>query len=116
MDEFDPNTFGHDYLGIEPEDIQRSINNRLVYTKGKDPYTAIDRDWMQALCYVVRDRLIERWMETHRNYYRKGAKRVYYLSLEFLIGRSLGNALLNIGFRDNVAQALQSLGMDLEKL
>ena len=116
MDEFDPNTFGHDYLGIEPEDIQRSLNNRLVYTKGKDPYTAIDRDWMQALCYVVRDRLIERWMETHRNYYRRGAKRVYYLSLEFLIGRSLSNALLNIGFRDNVDKALQALGMDLERL
>lgn len=116
MDEFDPNIFGHDYLGIEPTDIQRSVNNRLVYTKGKDPYTATERDWMQALCYVVRDRLIERWMETHRNYYRKGAKRIYYLSLEFLIGRSLNNALLNIGFRDNAAQALQALGMDLEKL
>ena len=59
MDEFDPNIFGHDYLGIEPADIQRSVNNRLVYTKGKDPYTATERDWMQALCYVVRDRLIE---------------------------------------------------------
>ncbi|HEB96539.1 MAG TPA: glycogen/starch/alpha-glucan phosphorylase [Sedimenticola thiotaurini] len=116
MSEFDPDIFEHDYLGTDPKDIQLSINNRLVYTIGKDPYTAVDRDWLQALSYTVRDRLIERWMETHRNYYRRGAKRVYYLSLEFLIGRSLNNALLNIGFRDNTATALNRLGMNLEAL
>ena len=116
MSEFDPDIFEHDYLGTDPEDIQLSINNRLVYTIGKDPYTAVDRDWLQALSYTVRDRLIERWMETHRNYYRRGSKRVYYLSLEFLIGRSLNNALLNIGFRDNTARALNRLGLDLEAL
>ncbi len=116
MSEFQPDIEQHQYLGSEPEDIQRSLNNRLVYTIGKDPYTAVDYDWMKALCYVVRDRLIERWMETHRNYYRQQKKRVYYLSLEFLIGRSLNNALLNIGFRDNTAEALKELGMNLEVL
>jgi len=116
MSEFDPDIFEHDYLGTDPEDIQLSINNRLVYSIGKDPYTAVDRDWLQALSYTVRDRLIERWMETHRNYYRHGSKRVYYLSLEFLIGRSLNNALLNVGFRDHTAQALDRLGLNLEAL
>ncbi len=116
MSDINYDIFEHDYLGIEPEDIQHSLNNRLVYTIGKDPYTAVDRDWLQALSYSVRDRLIERWMETHRNYYRQGSKRVYYLSLEFLIGRSLNNALLNLGFHDNAALALQRMGLDLEAL
>ena len=116
MSEFQPDIQDHQFLGTAPEDIQRSLNNRLVYTIGKDPYTAVDHDWMKALSYVVRDHLIERWMETHRSYYRQQKKRVYYLSLEFLIGRSLNNALLNIGFRDNTAAALQELGMNLEVL
>ncbi|OOZ37812.1 glycogen/starch/alpha-glucan phosphorylase [Solemya velesiana gill symbiont] len=116
MSNFDPDTFKHDYLGTEPDDIQLSINNRLVYTIGKDPYTAVAHDWLQALSYITRDRLIERWMETHRSYYRTGAKRVYYLSMEFLIGRSLNNALLNIGFRENCEEALKQLGLDLEEL
>ncbi|MES9873269.1 MAG: glycogen/starch/alpha-glucan phosphorylase [Candidatus Sedimenticola sp. 6PFRAG7] len=116
MSDFDPDAFKHDYLGTEPDDIQLSINNRLVYTIGKDPYTAVAHDWLQALSYITRDRLIERWMETHRRYYRTGAKRVYYLSMEFLIGRSLNNALLNIGFRENCEQALKQLGLDLEEL
>ncbi|MET0086803.1 MAG: glycogen/starch/alpha-glucan phosphorylase [Sedimenticola sp.] len=116
MTDFHPDAFKHDYLGTEPEDIQLSINNRLVYTIGKDPFTAVAEDWLHALSYITRDRLIERWMETHRNYYRTGAKRVYYLSMEFLIGRSLNNALLNIGFRENCEEALRRLGLDLEEL
>ncbi len=116
MSAIDPNRHDHGYLGTGPEEIRHAINNRLVYSIGKDPFTAVDHDWLQALSYVVRDRLIERWMDTHRNYSRRDCKRVYYLSLEFLIGRSLNNALLNIGFRDNTAQALESLGLDLETM
>ncbi|MEW7977321.1 MAG: glycogen/starch/alpha-glucan phosphorylase [Candidatus Sedimenticola endophacoides] len=116
MSEFDPDALEHDYRGTDPDEIQRSINNRLVYTIGKDPYTAVDHDWLNALSYVVRDRLIERWMETHRSYYRSGTKRIYYLSLEFLVGRSLNNALLNIGFRDSCEEALKRLGLDLEEI
>jgi starch phosphorylase len=116
MSEFNPDKTDLDYLGTDPLSLQRSINNRLVYTIGKDPYTAVGADWLNALSYAVRDRLIERWMETQRSYYRTGAKRIYYLSLEFLIGRSLNNALLNIGFRDKCAQALKQLGLDLEEL
>jgi starch phosphorylase len=116
MSAFDPNRDDHGYLSTDPEEIQRAINNRLVYSIGKDPFTAVDHDWLRALSYAVRDRLIERWMETHRNYARRDCKRVYYLSLEFLIGRSLNNALLNIGFRDHTAQALKALGLDLEAM
>jgi starch phosphorylase len=71
---------------------------------------------MMAFSHVIRDRLIERWMETQRNYYRHDAKRVYYLSMEFLIGRSLVNSLLNMDIYDACTEALHKLGIELERL
>ncbi|MEW8431797.1 MAG: glycogen/starch/alpha-glucan phosphorylase, partial [gamma proteobacterium symbiont of Ctena orbiculata] len=108
--------FKYDFLGSDPRDIQRSVSNHLVYTVGKDPYTATEHAWMMAFSHVVRDRLIERWMETQRNYYRHDAKRVYYLSMEFLIGRSLINSLLNMDIHDACTEALHKLGIELERL
>ena len=108
--------FNYDYLGSDTKAIQRSVSNHLVYTIGKDPLTATDHDWMMAFSHVVRDRLIERWMETQRNYYRHDAKRVYYLSMEFLIGRSLVNSLLNMDIFDACTEALHKLGIELERL
>jgi len=116
MNSIQHNAFKYDFLGSDPKSIQRSVSNHLVYTIGKDPFTATDHDWMMAFSHVVRDRLIERWMETQRNYYRHDAKRVYYLSMEFLIGRSLVNSLLNMGIHDACSLALHKLGMELEKL
>ena len=110
------NTFRHDYLGLDAASIKRSLTNRLVYSVGKDGRTAKDRDWFHALAYVVRDRLIERWMETMRRYYRDDAKRVYYLSLEFLIGRTLANGLLNIGFMDECRASLEEMDIDLDTI
>ncbi|MGE3842587.1 MAG: glycogen/starch/alpha-glucan phosphorylase, partial [Vicinamibacterales bacterium] len=83
---------------------------------GKDPITATTRDWFNTTAYVVRERLIERWMETMRSYYRSDAKRVYYLSLEFLTGRLLSNALLNMGFYEECREALSSLELDYERV
>lgn len=108
--------FKYDYLGSDPKAIQRSVSNHLVYTIGKDPYTATEHDWMMAFSHVVRDRLIERWMETQRSYYKHDAKRVYYLSMEFLIGRSLVNSLLNMDIHDACTEALHKLGIELERL
>jgi starch phosphorylase len=71
---------------------------------------------MMAFSHVVRDRLIERWMETQRGYYRHDEKRVYYLSMEFLIGRSLINSLLNMDIHDACSNALHKLGLELESL
>ncbi|HKJ76195.1 MAG TPA: glycogen/starch/alpha-glucan phosphorylase [Gammaproteobacteria bacterium] len=108
--------FQYDYQGLDPASIKHSLANRMVYTVGKDIYTATRRDWLQAVAYTVRDRLLERWMETQRRYYQEDSKRVYYLSLEFLIGRTLGNSLLNLGFYEECDRALYELGMDLEEL
>ncbi|MCU7796366.1 MAG: glycogen/starch/alpha-glucan phosphorylase [Candidatus Thiodiazotropha sp. (ex Myrtea spinifera)] len=108
--------FKYDYLGSDTKAIQRSVSNHLVYTIGKDPLTATEHDWMMAFSHVVRDRLIERWMETQRSYYKHDAKRVYYLSMEFLIGRSLVNSLLNMDIYDACTEALHKLGIELERL
>ena len=92
------------------------MTNHLIFSVGKDTITATHRDWFFALAKVVRERLIERWMGTMRRYYRNDAKRVYYLSMEFLIGRSLMNSVLNIGFLDEVRQACIEEGIDLDRI
>ncbi|MBK9572189.1 MAG: glycogen/starch/alpha-glucan phosphorylase [Rhodoferax sp.] len=104
---------------LDAESIQRSLVNRLIYTIGKDPLTATDRDWFYAAAAVVRERLIERWMETMRSYYVEDRKRVYYFSMEFLMGRTLTNSMLNIcaekEFHDALV-ALSEMGLKPENL
>ena len=96
--------------------VQQSLINHLIFSIGKDPITATDRDWLSTLSQVVRERLIERWMETMRRYYYNDAKRVYYLSMEFLIGRSLMNNVLNIGFVEEVREACVKAGVNLDQI
>ncbi|HEB63446.1 MAG TPA: glycogen/starch/alpha-glucan family phosphorylase, partial [Gammaproteobacteria bacterium] len=110
------NIFQHERLGLDVETLKHSLVQRLEYSIGKDRFTATPRDWFNALAYVTRDRLTERWMETMRTYYNKDAKRVYYLSLEFLIGRTLTNSLLNLDIYDNCTEALQEIGVKLEDI
>lgn len=116
MTPINPGAFRFDPLGLDETSFKRSIANRLVYSVGKDAYTAKPRDWYFCLAYALRDRLMERWMETMRSYYRSDAKRVYYLSLEFLIGRTLFNSILNMDVDAETRKALLSMGLDLEEL
>jgi len=106
----------YDFEGLDAPSIKHSLANRMIYTVGKDSYTATPRDWLHAVAYMVRDRLTERWMETMRNHFTSDSKRVYYFSLEFLIGRSLTNSLLNLGFYEEAEATLKDLGMDLEEI
>src|SRR6185436_9229809 len=108
--------FQTDDLNTSREAIRRSLANHLVFTIGKDPITATTRDWFYATAYSVRERLIERWMETMRSYYRADAKRVYYLSMEFLTGRLLSNSLLNMGFYEPCRNALDDLELGLDAI
>src|SRR5512137_1739571 len=86
--------------------LERALVNRLMYLLGKDPIDTTQQDWFQALAYVVRDLLTMHWMESMRSYYLQDAKRVYYLSMEFLMGRTLGNALLNLQAGEAFRKAL----------
>ncbi|MBF0318655.1 MAG: glycogen/starch/alpha-glucan phosphorylase [Nitrospirae bacterium] len=100
----------------EGESINASVVRHLKYTLAKDKYTATRRDKYKALALAVRDRLVVKWIKTQQTYYNEDVKRVYYLSLEFLIGRSLGNVLINLGIYEEVQKELLSIGLDLEQL
>ena len=103
--------------GLDVESLKESFLNHVAFTQVKVPGHATKRDLCMALAMAVRDRLIERWIATRRAYYnRTDTKRVYYLSLEFLIGRTLGNSMVNLQLYDECYQALSELGYDLEEI
>jgi starch phosphorylase len=112
----DPQSFAPEQLGRDAESLQRAIAHSLIYDVGKDPVAARGRDWLMAVSRVTRDRLVDRWMETTRRQYQQDAKRVYYLSMEFLIGRALTNSLLAVDIADEARAAIHQLGLDLEEL
>jgi starch phosphorylase len=96
--------------------VFNAFAERMTYSVAKDEHTATDYDAYQALAYAVRDRLMERWFKTQTAYYLADAKRVYYLSLEFLLGRSLIQNIINLDARDAYTEAMRKVGYDLEAL
>ncbi len=108
--------FPFDAPGRDLESLKHAIANKLMFTVGKDPKVARPEDWLNAAAFAVRDQLVERWMKTTRTQYAQDAKRVYYMSMEFLIGRTFGNAMLALGLRDRVRQALLDFGVDMDAI
>ena len=94
--------------------LKQAIADHLTYTLARDRNSASQRDVYMSTAWSIRDHLAERWAATQAAYRRDDVKRVYYLSLEFLMGRALGNALLNLGLDSSVAEALEELGSDYE--
>jgi starch phosphorylase len=92
------------------------ILDKLRYQVGKAPERASPRDWFLATAFAVRDCVVECWFDSRRRSYESEAKRVYYLSLEFLIGRLLVDAAGNLGLLDEVREALAQEGVDLDEL
>ncbi len=105
-----------DRRGLDVEALKRSFLERLVYSVGKDPQSAKDRDWFEAVALSLRDRLVDDWMNTTRGYYKRDQKRVYYLSVEFLIGRLLTDSMASLGIVDNCRAALADLGVDPDRV
>ncbi|WEJ59801.1 glycogen/starch/alpha-glucan phosphorylase [Devosia sp. FJ2-5-3] len=106
----------HEPRATTVEAIQAEILERLIYSVGKDPIVARPHDWLTATILAVRDRVMDRWMESSRETWRTANKRVYYLSLEFLIGRLMRDAMSNVGLMEPVQQALANLNVDLGDL
>ena len=98
------------------DDFRKSFEQRMALSIAYDPESASKLDKFRALAFAVRDELIKKWLKTRKTYQEKDVKRVYYFSLEFLIGRTLGNALINLDITDIVQSALESLGYSLENL
>ncbi|KAF8773779.1 Glycogen phosphorylase like protein [Argiope bruennichi] len=98
------------------DEIKRTFNRHIHYTLVKDRNVASNQDYYFALAYSVKDNLVGRWIRTQQSYYENDPKRVYYLSLEFYMGRALTNTMLNIGIKNICDEALYELGLDLEEL
>ena len=108
---------GRARLGTDAESLRRSYLHHIAFTQAKVAGYATKNDRYMALAMAVRDRMIDRWLATRNVYYANpDLKRVYYLSLEFLIGRTLGNALINLNLYDACYDAIREAGDDLEDL
>jgi starch phosphorylase len=99
-----------------PHILASEIVEDLVYRIGKNVVAAKPHDWLAAAVSVVRDRVIDRWIASTTRTHETHGKRVYYLSLEFLIGRLLRDAVSNLGMLEELHEALASLGVDLDMI
>ncbi|MNX26056.1 Maltodextrin phosphorylase [compost metagenome] len=108
--------FAYDHPDRDVAAFKRAVANKLIYAVGKDPVAASPDDWLHATALAVRDQLVERWMTTTRANYAQDLKRVYYLSMEFLIGRTFTNALLAVDLYGTVREALADFGVDMAAL
>lgn len=100
----------------DSEELREAILAKLIYAVGKDTKTASQHDWFMALALAVRDRITDRWMSATRRTHQAGGKTVYYLSVEFLIGRLLFDGLVNLGLVETARDALSALGVDLDEI
>ncbi|HWR02962.1 MAG TPA: glycogen/starch/alpha-glucan phosphorylase [Humidesulfovibrio sp.] len=98
------------------ENLKEDIRRHMFAFLGKDITRASIHDYYKAVAYTMRERMAEHWIRTQRSYYDESAKRVYYLSLEFLVGRSLKNNVLCLGMEDQVREALTQMGQDYEEI
>ncbi|MBN1983645.1 MAG: glycogen/starch/alpha-glucan phosphorylase [Chitinivibrionales bacterium] len=104
------------FKGLDAESIRRGFLHKLEYNLSKDKYTYVDHDGYLSLAYAVRDRLIERWIITQQKYHRENVKRIYYLSLEFLMGRLLDSNITNLGMYESTQQAIDGLKLSYEDI
>ena len=100
----------------QPSKFRDALLQHLTYTMGKDPEHAQFFDWRMALSHAIRDRIVDTWVASTRKTYEQDGKRVYYLSMEFLIGRLLEDGIFNLDMVEEVKEALESFGMDMRTI
>ena len=104
------------YFRTNPEAIKENIVHHLLSFQGRDPERSGTTDIYKALAYTMRDIMVEKWVATQKTFYAKSKKRIYYLSLEFLIGRSLTSSMINLGVMEDVKKAVADLGYDISRI
>lgn len=115
MDNFD-SPFLYNRPSLDVEDVKKAIVYKLIFLIGRSPKEASQRDWLNATLYAVRDLVTEGWITTARQSRAEETRRVYYLSMEFLIGRTLSNAMIAEGVYDVAEKALAELNVNLEEI
>lgn len=108
--------FNYSSPSANVEALKNSIAYKLMFMIGKDPAIANKHEWLNATLFAIRDRLVERWLRSNRAQLSQEVRQVYYLSMEFLIGSTLSNALLALDIYPGVKAALDDMGIDLEEL
>lgn len=103
-------------LGLDAEALAQDVRRYFDNFLGRDKYCRSSHYPYQALSLALRDRLMERWKWTRYAYEEQEARHAYYLSLEFLMGRALNNAVLNLGLEEEAPAGLKRLGLDMEEL
>jgi starch phosphorylase len=111
-----PNETQEEVRTYTAEELRAAVLAKLKYSVGKDPVAASQRDWFLSVATATRDIVVARWIESTNRVYKEQNKRVYYLSLEFLIGRMLFDAMTNIGIVEPMSAAVASLGVDFAAL
>jgi starch phosphorylase len=101
---------------IDRKSLEKAFAHHLEFTVGKNPYNISNLDIYLALAYTIRDHLIDRFNETQKVHYEADTKRIYYISMEFLLGRSLENALFNLGAMALAQKSMRGFGLDPEKI
>ncbi|MBN1127564.1 MAG: glycogen/starch/alpha-glucan phosphorylase [Chitinispirillaceae bacterium] len=104
------------FKGKTVEDIRRGFLSNLEYNLAKDRYSLTPYDEFLSLSYTVRERLIERWIASQQHYNNDNVKRIYYLSMEFLLGRLLADNIINLRIADACKQAISELNLDMEEI
>ena len=115
MDNFD-SPFLYNRPSVDVEGVKKAIVYKLIFLIGRSPKEASQRDWLNATLYAVRDLVTEGWITTARQSRAEETRRVYYLSMEFLIGRTLSNAMIAEGVYDVAEKALAELNVNLEEI
>ncbi|MBE5941657.1 MAG: glycogen/starch/alpha-glucan phosphorylase [Lachnospiraceae bacterium] len=100
-------------LDFDKETFKKEVVNNVKALYRKTIDEATQQQVFQAVSYAIKDTIIDQWIATHKEYEKKNAKTVYYLSMEFLMGRALGNNLINLTCYNEVKEALDELGFDL---
>ncbi|MDH4121917.1 MAG: glycogen/starch/alpha-glucan phosphorylase [Deltaproteobacteria bacterium] len=100
-------------LAMDSDALQQGFLHHMEFTQGKDQYTATPLDFFKSAAFTTRDRMFDRWHRTQQTYHEKKEKWVYYLSLEFLTGRLLEDALINLGILEEFREAMAGLNTDL---